>query len=940
MFKDVTKLKKCMFGCKQGLEAVGVESENVSLTQDKRDEVCKEIENRGIKVNKTNNDKEDDDLVQPTLEVEVTGTEDLNGMKETGDKRKKSYASADNVGSHKDFSKKLFEIPTETDEYGFKDIVDVSNGVFFIKFHNDEGLESVVNSGPWMVRVCNVPLEAWATNGISALASRIGKPLVMDNVTAEMCKVRFSRVRFARVLVEVSAKKSLPNEIEIVYRDKNKMELCRKIVQAKYDWVPSRCLECCVFGHNEGLCKKNKPAENHVVDNDETIKDQRNDARKNSEKNGFIEVNNRKFNGVRNRYKNNNRNHKQLQNQGMGVQKDKPESQIMFQRKEKEALDVSSKEATSVSSTPNISPIKNVEVQSDSPNGSSSRGKVWSVYKHVLNDIRKSANKYFILEELDDDHNLAEVNDVYADENGIEFKIGCWNIRGLSTSEKQTEVRKFISDESLSMCAVIETQLKAKNLQKIGDFVFKSWSWIENKRYCDKGCRIMVGWNSDFVNMNIVHYCKQSVLCKLEAIKGDLFMFYTIIYAANEGSGRMEFWKDQRQYKRVVGNNVYAIMGDMNVTLDPKEHSVGSSFIFKDMNDFKECVNDIEVEDVTSSGLFFTWTKILYKTKSGDNPGVLKKLDRAIGNEILICKHPQTHAIFLPYLISDYYHVVLVIPNSVHARKKAFRFSNFVANIKEFKDEVAKSKIDVDPSNKVLREEESSILLMYNAAMCDEEQLLFQKAKIKWLSVGDKNNKFFHRVVKSRNHKNRVNAIHDEDGSGFEGGHVAAQFVKYFQNFLGKNVLVCKIDDMGVLFKNKLGPDEADVVKEFFLTGKILNEINSTNIALVQNLLVIRRIENCSGFQYHFGCSKLKITHVCFADDLLMFSHGDKESVRIMKDSTKEFGKVSGLLPNYNKSTIVFGSVKEKDRRDILEVVPFKVEKLLVKYIGVPDKRV
>ncbi|GJS86975.1 RNA-directed DNA polymerase, eukaryota, reverse transcriptase zinc-binding domain protein, partial [Tanacetum coccineum] len=953
----------------------GVESENVSLTQDKSDEVCKEIENRGIKesmndeeINEGNKmDRINADKTRYNgncdniEEVEVTGTEDLNGVKETGDKKKKSYASAASVGSHKDFSKKLFEMPTETDKYnlrkmwgrlGFKDIVDK------LDIHVCLDKRELANLPIW-VRLCNVPLESWTTNGISALASRIGNPLVMDNVTAEMCTVRFGRVRFARVLVEVSAKKSLPNEIEI------------------------------------GMCKKNKPAENHVVDNNETIKDQGNDAGKNSEKNGFLK------------------------------------SIIgSLMEKEKEASDVSSKEATGVSSTPNISPIKNAEVQSNSPNGSSSRGKVWSVHKDVLNDIRKSANKYFILEELDDDHNSAKVNDVYADENGIEFKIGCWNIRGLSTSDKQNEVRKFISNESLS----------------------------------------------------IVHYCKQYVLCKLEAIKGDLFMFCTIIYAANEGFEIMELWKDQRQYKRVVGNNACAIMGDMNVTLDPKEHSVGCSFIFKDMNDFKECVNDIEVEYVTSSSLFFTWTKNLYKTKYGDNHGVLKKLDRAMGNEILICKHPQTHAIFLPYLISDHCHVVLVIPNSVHARKKAFRFSNFVANKKEFKDEVAKKDGDIFENVKDLRDRLKDVQSKIDVDSSNK------KAKIKWLSVGDMNNEFFHRVVKSRNHKNRVNAIHDEDGSGFEGDHVAAQFVKYFQNFLGKNVLVCKIDDMGVLFKNKLRPDEAEfmvrdvsneeikqpifliddnkapgpdgfstyfykkawdiisndicsAVKEFFLIGKILNEINSTNIALVPkiqtlakvsdyrpiacynvifkciskiltermkkclgrlsflkdilrgfgfhdrmvlwimkcvttksfsviingesqgyfkggrgiihgdpmspylstliikvlNLLVIRRIENCSGFQYHFGCSKLKITHVCFADDLLMFIHGDKEYVRIMKDSTKEFGKVSGLLPNYNKSTIVFRSVKEKDRRDILEGVPFKVEKLLATVFLLPQ---
>ncbi|GKD40779.1 hypothetical protein Tco_1260986 [Tanacetum coccineum] len=52
----------------------------------------------------------------------------------------------------------------------------------------------------------SVPLEVWTTKGISALASRVGKPLVMDVFTALMCKIGVVRVGFARVLVEISTK--------------------------------------------------------------------------------------------------------------------------------------------------------------------------------------------------------------------------------------------------------------------------------------------------------------------------------------------------------------------------------------------------------------------------------------------------------------------------------------------------------------------------------------------------------------------------------------------------------------------------------------------------------------------------------------------------------------------------------------------------------------
>nr|GEZ54369.1 RNA-directed DNA polymerase, eukaryota, reverse transcriptase zinc-binding domain protein [Tanacetum cinerariifolium] len=186
--------------------------------------------------------------------------------------------------------------------------------------------------------------------------------------------------------------------------------------------------------------------------------------------------------------------------------------------------------------------------------------------------------------------------------------------------------------------------------------------------------------------MNVVHYGKQSVLCKMKAVRGELFMFCTIVYASNGGNERIELWKDLRLYSRMVGSFSWAILGDMNVTLDPKEHSA----MTKDMIDFKECVNDIEVDDVASSRLFFTWTKNLFKTKNDESAGILKKLDKIMGNEGLISKYPQAHAIFLPYLIYDHYPVVLVIPNSLQTRRKAFRFANFVTSKKEFKKEVLK----------------------------------------------------------------------------------------------------------------------------------------------------------------------------------------------------------------------------------------------------------
>ncbi|GJV50023.1 RNA-directed DNA polymerase, eukaryota, reverse transcriptase zinc-binding domain protein [Tanacetum coccineum] len=108
-----------------------------------------------------------------------------------------------------------------------------------------------------------------------------------------------------------------------------------------------------------------------------------------------------------------------------------------------------------------------------------------------------------------------------------------------------------------------------------------------------------------------------------------------------------------------------------------------------------------------------------------------------------------------------------------------------------------------------------------------------------------------------------------------------------------------------------------------------------TLVMEIISLIVQKKVEERKDFRYHFGCKQLKLTHFCFVDDLLMFCHGDVVSVGVLKEYIEEFGVISCLLPNYSKSTIVFGSMRMKDQQIILNCVPFKVEKLPVKYLGV-----
>ncbi|KAL0453512.1 UNVERIFIED_CONTAM: hypothetical protein Slati_1329300 [Sesamum latifolium] len=67
---------------------------------------------------------------------------------------------------------------------------------------------------------------------------------------------------------------------------------------------------------------------------------------------------------------------------------------------------------------------------------------------------------------------------------------------------------------------------------------------------------------------------------------------------------------------------------------------------------------------------------------------------------------------------------------------------------------------------------------------------------------------------------------------------------------------------------------------------------------------LVKRKTSDSEFNFHPKCEKLKITHLLFADDLMLFSQGDLPSIHILMECLREFRDISGLAVNTSKSCI------------------------------------
>ena len=78
------------------------------------------------------------------------------------------------------------------------------------------------------------------------------------------------------------------------------------------------------------------------------------------------------------------------------------------------------------------------------------------------------------------------------------------------------------------------------------------------------------------------------------------------------------------------------------------------------------------------------------------------------------------------------------------------------------------------------------------------------------------------------------------------------------------------------------------------------------------------------------------LTHLSFADDLLVFSDGTKRSIENVLKIFEDFAAMSGLKISLEKSTLYTAGLSEAQEGDILTCFPFASGKLPVRYMGLP----
>ncbi|XP_010462838.1 PREDICTED: uncharacterized protein LOC104743454 [Camelina sativa] len=87
---------------------------------------------------------------------------------------------------------------------------------------------------------------------------------------------------------------------------------------------------------------------------------------------------------------------------------------------------------------------------------------------------------------------------------------------------------------------------------------------------------------------------------------------------------------------------------------------------------------------------------------------------------------------------------------------------------------------------------------------------------------------------------------------------------------------------------------------------------------------------------YHPRCKNISLTHLCFADDLLVFTDGTKTSIEGILQVFHDFTGFYGLNISLEKSTLYMAGVTVSEKDAILHSFPFASGTLPVRYLGLP----
>uniref|UniRef100_A0A803PG06 Reverse transcriptase zinc-binding domain-containing protein n=1 Tax=Cannabis sativa TaxID=3483 RepID=A0A803PG06_CANSA len=266
-------------------------------------------------------------------------------------------------------------------------------------------------------------------------------------------------------------------------------------------------------------------------------------------------------------------------------------------------------------------------------------------------------------------------------------------------------------------------------------------------------------------------------------------------------------------------------------------------------------------------------------------------------------------------------------------------------------------RLSLDPLNETLMQQEKGVREQYAEKHKALISFLQQKSKAIWIKNGDSNTSVFHSSIKDRSRQNRILSIVNAQGERVdEQEKITQAFLDYYKELLGTSMIGRKRVKNSVMKEGPLiTPTQAATLMADFSNEEIKEAMFSIpgvkspgpdgyGSYFFQDNWDLVGGETCeaiasflkSEFGYHERSAEMKLNHLSFADDVLLFCRGDFKSVYLLMQGLKLFTNTSGLTPNKGKSAVFFSGMEENEIKRVLDMTGFLRQDAPFKYLGVP----
>ncbi|XP_069143402.1 uncharacterized protein [Solanum lycopersicum] len=373
----------------------------------------------------------------------------------------------------------------------------------------------------------------------------------------------------------------------------------------------------------------------------------------------------------------------------------------------------------------------------------------------------------------------------------------------------------------------------------------------------------------------------------------------------------------------------WLIVGDFNAILSTKDRLAGVLVTNNEIKDFGDCVRDMGVNELQWTGNYYTWTN-----KQCGKDRISSRIDRAFGNDEWMDKWGNVNVDYGNPSISDHSSMMIILQKTQQHGKGSFKFFNVWTEHESFmemvetiwKKEYGYNKMkqvwcklkDLQHVLKKLNRKdfkyigkqidmarieianEKELLIKLEKWSLIEESALRQKSRIKWIQLGDANNKEFKMSLRCSIRAiwnfNRLHGVIQSIICDSQAGFVPGR--KIADNLVLAHELVKAYTRKHMSPRSML---KIDMQKAYDLVEWDYLEQTSQSFDAAKGL---RQGDPMSPFLFAIAMEYL--------NDLLMLARGDLESVKAIQLCFCQFSQASGLQANLSKSSIYCGGVQQK----------------------------